>query len=71
MWEVGANDQIFKASDYAPLLGRYRNDRRFAFPTSAGSDRSKILGMPAMPRQPSVLLMVSREPGSNIHRDRD
>src|ERR1700688_4488687 len=25
MWEVGANDQIFKASDYEPLLVAYRN----------------------------------------------
>src|SRR6202453_3218241 len=25
MWEVGANDQIFKASDYAPLVVAYRN----------------------------------------------
>src|ERR1039457_2303888 len=25
MWEVGANDQIFKARDYAPLVVAYRN----------------------------------------------
>ena len=25
MWEVGANDQIFKASDYAPLIVAYHN----------------------------------------------
>ncbi len=25
MWEVGANDQIFNASDYAPLVIAYRN----------------------------------------------
>jgi len=25
MWEVGANDQLFKASDYAPLVVAYRN----------------------------------------------
>ena len=25
MWEVGANDQIFKASDYEPLVVAYRN----------------------------------------------
>src|SRR6202162_2757419 len=27
MWEVGANDQIFKASDYAPLIVAYHNGR--------------------------------------------
>src|SRR6202043_3530567 len=25
MWEVGANDQIFKAADYEPLVIAYRN----------------------------------------------
>ncbi len=32
-WEVGANDQIFTASDYRPLIVAYQTDRPCGFRT--------------------------------------
>jgi len=67
-WEVAANDQIFKASDYAPLVVAYRN----ASPVQL-SDVADVVDSVEDLRnagyangKPSVLLTVNRQPGANI-----
>jgi multidrug efflux pump len=67
-WEVGANDQIFKASDYAPLIVGY----------SAGSpvhvsDVGEAVDSVQDVRNsgyanavPAVLVIIYRQPGANI-----
>ena len=69
MWEVGANDQIFKAIDYAPLIVAYRNGA--AVRVSDVGDSGRFGGGPsqrrAMPTaSPSVLVIIFRQPGANI-----
>jgi multidrug efflux pump len=68
MWEVGATDQLFKASEYAPLIVAYRNGapvrvRDVAQVTDSVEDIRNAgysAGMPA------VLLVIFRQPGANI-----
>ena len=49
-WEIGANDQLFKADDYEPLIVAYRNGAAGAHSRCrrAPWTRSKTFGMPAM-----------------------
>jgi multidrug efflux pump len=68
MWEVGANDQIFKASDYAPLVVAYRNGSAVHISDIGQTQDSveDIRNAGYANGQPSVIVMVSREPGANI-----
>jgi multidrug efflux pump len=68
MWEVGANDQIFKASDYAPLVVAYRNGSavRISDIGQAQDSVEDIRNAGYANGKPSVLVMISREPGANI-----
>ena len=68
MWEVGANDQLFNAVDYAPLIITYRNGTAVRV-----SDVGRAVPGPEDLRssgyangKPSVLVIVFRQPNANI-----
>ena len=68
IWEVGANDQMFKAVDYAPLIVAYRNGSAVQL-----SDVGDVVDSVEDIRnagfsngKPSVLVIVNRQPGANI-----
>ena len=68
MWEVGANDQLFHAVDYRPLLVAYRNGSAVRI-----SDVGRAVDGPEDLRnagysngKPSILLIIFRQPGVNI-----
>ena len=68
MWEVGANDQLFKAVDYRPLIVAYRNGSAVRI-----SDVGRVIDSVEDLRnagyangKPSVLVIVWRQPNSNI-----
>ena len=67
-WEVAANDQLFKAADYAPLLVTYRNGAPVTL-----SDVADVVDSVEDLRnagyangKPSVIVTVNRQPGANI-----
>ena len=67
-WEVGANDQIFKAIDYKPLLITYSNGAAVRL-----SDVGDVIDSVQDVRnagyangKPSVLVIIYRQPGANI-----
>jgi multidrug efflux pump len=67
-WEVGANDQIFKASDYRPLIVSYLNGAALRI-----SDLGEVIDSVEDVRDagysngmPSVLVAIFRQPGANI-----
>ena len=67
-WEVGANDQIFKAVNYAPLIVTYRNGA----PVRVG-DLGEVVDSVEDLRnagyangKAAVLVIVFRQPGANI-----
>jgi multidrug efflux pump len=67
-WEVGANDQIFKAIDYRPLLITYSNGTAVRL-----SDVGNVIDSVQDVRntgyangKPSVLVIIYRQPGANI-----
>ncbi|HEX4275095.1 MAG TPA: multidrug efflux RND transporter permease subunit [Bryobacteraceae bacterium] len=68
MWEVGANDQILKAIDYAPLLIAYHNGVavRVKDVGEAVDSVEDIRQAGYLDGQPAVLLIVFRQPGANI-----
>ena len=68
MWEVGANDQLFHAVDYQPLLVAYRNGSAVRI-----SDVGRAVEGPEDLRnagysngKPSVLIIIFRQPNANI-----
>ncbi|HTQ54152.1 MAG TPA: multidrug efflux RND transporter permease subunit [Bryobacteraceae bacterium] len=67
-WEVGANDQIFKAIDYRPLIVAYRNGA----PVRVGDVGDVVDSVEDIRNagyangKPSVLVVVFRQPGANI-----
>ena len=73
MWEVGANDQIFKASDYAPLVIAYRNGSavRISDVGRAEDSVENLRNSGYSNGKPSVLVIIFREPGANIIRTVD
>ena len=67
-WEVDANDQIFKASDYRPLIITYQNGSAVRV-----SDVAEVLDSVEDVRNagyanglPSVLVAIFRQPSANI-----
>jgi multidrug efflux pump len=68
MWEVGANDQIFNASDYAPLIVAYRNGLavRISDIGQAQDSVEDLRNSGYANGQPSVLVIIFRQPGANI-----
>ncbi|HEV2688475.1 MAG TPA: efflux RND transporter permease subunit, partial [Bryobacteraceae bacterium] len=68
MWEVGANDQIFSAVDYQPLVIAYHNGSAVRVSdvgdvVDAGED---LRNAGYANGKPSVLVIVFRQPGANI-----
>jgi len=68
MWEVGANDQLFNAIDYKPLVVAYHNGT-----TVRLSDIGDVVDSTEDLRnagyangKPSVLVIIFRQPGANI-----
>jgi multidrug efflux pump len=68
MWEVGANDQIFKASDYEPLVVAYRNGSavRISDIGMAQDSVEDLRNSGYVNGKPSVLVIIYRQPGANI-----
>src|SRR5271170_5463797 len=67
-WEVGANDQIFKAIDYSPLVIAYRNGSavHIADVGEAVDSVEDLRNAGYANGKPSVLVIVFRQPGANI-----
>jgi len=68
MWEVGANDQIFKASDYAPLVVAYNNGSAVRI-SDIGQTQDAVEDLRNSGYangKPSVLVIIFRQPGANI-----
>ena len=68
VWEVGANDQIFKAADYKPLLITYRNGSpvRISDVGEAVDSVEDLRNAGYANGKPSVMLAVFRQPDANI-----
>ena len=69
MWEVGANDQLFHAVDYRPLIVAYRKGSPVRLSDVAevrGRARTIIRAAGYTNGKPSVLLIIFRQPGANI-----
>jgi len=68
MWEVGANDQILKASDYAPLVVAYRYGAAVQI-SDVGQAQDSVEDLRNSGYangKPSVLVIIFRQPGANI-----
>ncbi|HEV3331251.1 MAG TPA: multidrug efflux RND transporter permease subunit [Bryobacteraceae bacterium] len=67
-WEVGANDQLFNAIDYQPLLIAYHNGAavRVADVGEVVDSVEDIRNAGYANGKPSVMVIVSRQPGANI-----
>ena len=68
MWEVGANDQLFKAVNYEPLLIAYRNGAavRISDVGHAVDSVEDLRNAGYADGKPSVLIIIFRQPGANI-----
>ena len=68
MWEVGANDQIFKAIDYKPLLIAYHNGAavRLSDVGDVVDSVEDLRNAGYANGKPSVLVIIFRQPGANI-----
>ena len=68
IWEVGANDQIFKAENYAPLIVAYRNGSaiRVSDVGEAVDSVEDIRNAGFYNGKPSVIVAIFRQPGANI-----
>src|ERR1022692_3241731 len=67
-WEVGANDQIFKAIDYQPWIVAYKNGSavRIADVGRAVDSVEDIRNSGYANGRPSVMVIIFRQPGANI-----
>jgi multidrug efflux pump len=67
-WEISANDQIFKAVDYQPLIVAYHNGSavRISDVGRAQDSVEDIRAAGYANGEPSVLLIIFRQPGANI-----
>jgi len=68
MWEIGANDQILKAVDYEPLVVAYKNGAAVHI-SDVGQAVDSVQDLRQagyLNGQPSVLLIIFRQPAANI-----
>src|SRR5579883_2269940 len=67
-WEVGANDQIFKAAEYKPLIIAYRSGAavRVSDVGEALDSVEDLRNAGYFNGKPSVLVIIFRQPGANI-----
>jgi multidrug efflux pump len=68
MWQVGANDQLFHAVDYRPLIVTYRKGLpvRLSDIAEVVDGPQTILASGYTNGKPSVMLVIFRQPGANI-----
>jgi multidrug efflux pump len=68
VWEVGANDQIFHAIDYSPLIVTYKNGQavRVSDVGNAVDSVEDLRNSGYANGLPSVLVIIFRQPGANI-----
>ncbi|HEV2352126.1 MAG TPA: multidrug efflux RND transporter permease subunit [Terriglobia bacterium] len=68
LWEVGANDQLFKAIDYEPLIVAYHNGTavRISDIARAWDAPEDIRNAGYSNGKPSVLVILFRQPNANI-----
>jgi multidrug efflux pump len=66
--EISANDQLFKPSDYQPLIIRYQNNNPVRLKDVAVVNESveNIRNAGLSNGKPSVLLVIFKEPGANV-----
>jgi multidrug efflux pump len=67
-WEVGANDQLFKAADYDPLIVAYKNGTavRISDVGNAVDSVEDLRAAGYANGKPSILVIIFRQPGANI-----
>ncbi len=67
-WQIGANDQAFKAAEYAPIVVAYRNGApvRLADVAEVVDSVQDLRNAGSADGKPSVLLILNRQPGANI-----
>jgi multidrug efflux pump len=68
MWEVGTNDQIFHAEDYAPLIVSYRGVSAVRLRDIADVKDSveDLRNAGYANGKPSILVIINRQPNANI-----
>ncbi len=68
MWQVGANDQLFHALDYRPLIVAYRKGSpiRLSDIAEVRDGPQTIMSSGYTNGKPSVMLVIFRQPGANI-----
>jgi multidrug efflux pump len=68
MWEVGANDQIFKAADYRHLIVSYHGGAavRISDIGEAVDSVEDIRNSGYTNGKPSILVIIFRQPGANV-----
>jgi len=67
-WQISANDQATKASDYIPLIVSYRNGAavRLADLGEVVDSVQDVRNAGLFNGKPSVLLIISKQPGANV-----
>jgi len=68
IWEVSANDQIFKAIDYKPLIVSYKNGSavRVSDVGDVTDSVEDLRNAGYANGRPSVMVIIFRQPGANI-----
>ena len=68
LWEVGANDQMFRARDYRPLIVAYNRGApvRLSDIAEVNDAPEDLRNMGLANGQPSVNVSINRQPGANI-----
>jgi multidrug efflux pump len=67
-WQVQANDQAGKASDYLPLVVSYKNGAAVRLSDVAEVKDSvlDVRNAGLLGKQPAVMIILFRQPGANI-----
>jgi multidrug efflux pump len=68
MWQVGANDQLFHAADYRPLIVAYRQGSpvRLSDIAEVRDGPETVMSSGYVNGKPAVVLIIFRQPGANI-----
>ncbi len=68
IWQVGANDQLFHAVDYRPLIVAYRSGSavRLSDVAEMRDGPETVLASGYSNGKPSIMLVIFRQPGANI-----
>ena len=67
-YQIGANDQLLSAADYAPLVVAYRNGSpvKMTDVATVGDDVENLRQAAWMNDVPSVIVNIQRQPGANV-----